>query len=74
MMRFANHSAATSSADATRLDRRTFLRATGGVTAGLLIGYGKPTAALGAGDSSFTPFIRIAPDGVITVLSKHLDK
>ncbi|MEM9761232.1 MAG: molybdopterin cofactor-binding domain-containing protein [Pseudomonadota bacterium] len=60
--------------EATRLDRRSFLVATGGVTAGLLVGFGSREAAAAVGDGTFNPFVQISPDGVVTVLCKHLDK
>ena len=61
---------------ATRMDRRFFLKATGGVTAGLVVGFGMAPAAraLSTGDGAFNPFVSITPDGLVTVLSKHLDK
>ena len=58
---------------APTMGRRSFLRATGGAAAGLVVGFG-PGRALAMGDGTFNPFVSIAPDGVVTVLSKHLDK
>ena len=66
--------------DRATVSRRGFLQATGGVAAGLIVGFGSiesaqaATAAKGASDAALNPFLRIAPDGTITVLSKHLDK
>ncbi|MEM8690054.1 MAG: xanthine dehydrogenase family protein molybdopterin-binding subunit [Pseudomonadota bacterium] len=57
--------------------RRSFLIAAGGITAGLMIGstlsLGEAQAAKTA-DGAFNPFVIIAPDSTVTVLSKHLDK
>lgn len=68
-----------SAASAAPMSRRSFLRASGGVGVGLILGFslGRGTAdAAGeeASDGVMNPFIRIAPDGTVTVLSKHLDK
>ncbi len=56
--------------------RRFFLKATGGVTAGLVLGITVPgiSSVKAAENASFTPFIRIAPDNTVTVIIKHLDK
>jgi len=60
------------------VDRRSFLKASGGAAAGLVLGFALPlsrtsaAAADAAGD--FNPFVRIAPDGTVTVIVKHLDK
>ncbi len=59
------------------LSRRGFLKASGGATAGLIVGFALPAsegAAAGAEGATFSPFVRIAPDGGVTVLVKHLDK
>ena len=63
------------------LSRRAFLKASGGATAGLIVGFALPptdAAAAVAADvaeaASFNPFVRIAPDGRVSVLVKHLDK
>jgi isoquinoline 1-oxidoreductase beta subunit len=63
----------------SKLSRRSFLAASGGMTAGLIVGFGSvpnnAAAAVGsAADGAFNPFVSIAPDGTVTVLSKHLDK
>ncbi|MEC9344724.1 MAG: xanthine dehydrogenase family protein molybdopterin-binding subunit [Pseudomonadota bacterium] len=70
--------AATAMSDTSR---RSFLKATGGIGVGLVIGFAVPglagpaRAATGAGaGGALTPFVRIAPDGTVTVISKHLDK
>ncbi|MEM6421735.1 MAG: molybdopterin cofactor-binding domain-containing protein, partial [Pseudomonadota bacterium] len=56
------------------LDRRSFLVATGGITAGLIVGFSSAHAVAATGDGTFNPFVQIAPDGTVTVLCKHLDK
>ncbi|WP_332117285.1 xanthine dehydrogenase family protein molybdopterin-binding subunit [Azorhizobium caulinodans] len=60
------------------LSRRAILRAMGGVGIGLVIGTdilptGPAAAATDAAAASINPFVRIAPDGTITVVVKHLD-
>src|SRR4051812_5644029 len=59
------------------LSRRGFLKVTGGVGIGLIIGVASgelPRASAAAsGATDFNPFLRIAPDGTATVLVKHLD-
>ena len=59
-----------------RVNRRSFLKATGGVTAGLIVGFGSGAGRglAATGDGAFNPFVSISPDGAVTVLSKHLDK
>lgn len=61
------------------LSRRGFLKAAGGTGMGLALGWtfgaslpGRAEAA--AGPAMFNPFVIVAPDGAVTVLSKHLDK
>ncbi|MBH0236235.1 xanthine dehydrogenase family protein molybdopterin-binding subunit [Methylobrevis sp. L22] len=59
--------------------RRGFLKVAGGAGAGLIVGMMLPAgAALAAtpegGPAAFNPFVRIATDGRVTVLIKHLDK
>lgn len=57
--------------------RRDFLKFTALAGAGLVIGVrlgGDGTAHAEGIEPNFTPFIRIGDDGVVTVLSKHLDK
>jgi len=78
MKRFAHMAPAT---QPVRPSRRTFLKMSAGAAGGLMIGLKLPVngavaaetgAASGAGEM-FTPFVRIAPDGIVTVLNKHLD-
>ena len=62
-----------------RTTRRGFLMASGGAGLGLVLGLSLPRAEAAAAAASsdaaaFNPFVRIAPDGTVTVLSKHLDK
>ncbi len=56
------------------MNRRTFLKVTGGATAGLVVGLQFVGKAAATGDGNFNPFVQISPDGTVTVLSKHLDK
>ncbi|MEQ8345984.1 MAG: xanthine dehydrogenase family protein molybdopterin-binding subunit [Sneathiellaceae bacterium] len=63
----------------TTPSRRGFLKLTAGAGAGLIIGLKLPAltkahAAAAAGDGTFNPFVRIAPDDTVTVIIKHLDK
>lgn len=61
------------------LSRRGFLKASGGVGVGLALGWhlgvlpGAAQAATTAEPAMVNPFVIIAPDGSVTVLSKHLD-
>lgn len=69
-----NHIANRSSFNPTR---RQFLATSGGLAAGLVVGWGLPAGAAESGsvaDATFNPFVIIAPDSTVTVLSKHLDK
>lgn len=64
---------------APRANRRDFLKFTALAGAGLVIGVRLPLGGSGTAEAAdvqpnFTPFIRIGNDGVVTVLSKHLDK
>jgi len=57
--------------------RRGFLMAAGGTTAGLMIGSNLSLDTAGAAktaEGAFNPFVIVAPDNTVTVLSKHLDK
>ncbi len=60
--------------------RRGFLRLSAGAGAGLVIGASVPgigsarTTRVPAGEGAFTPFVRISPDGIVTVLIKHIDR
>ena len=76
-MKFLKHMIAP--AKETKVSRRTFLKATGGTATGLMVGFSmakRPAdaATQAAGDGAFNPFVRIAPDGAVTVIVKHLDK
>lgn len=53
------------------LSRREMLQLTVGAGAGLVLGV-RPAAS--AGPAIFNPFVRISPDGLVTVIAKHLDK
>ncbi|RME32701.1 MAG: xanthine dehydrogenase family protein molybdopterin-binding subunit [Gammaproteobacteria bacterium] len=56
--------------------RRTFLKLSLGAGAGLLIGAylpRSPAAATADTPLSFSPFLRISPDDIVTVIDKHLD-
>ncbi|WP_417519223.1 molybdopterin cofactor-binding domain-containing protein [Minwuia sp.] len=58
------------------VSRRSFLKFTVGAGAGLVIGLNlMPSAATASeGMATFNPFVSITPDGMVTVLIKHLDK
>lgn len=60
------------------VSRRFVLTALGGVGVGLVLGLpGAAEAAAGGAmpaEASFNPFVRVAPDGTVTVIVKHLDK
>ena len=71
--------AALSGAAQTPLSRRFVLAAMGGAGIGLVLGlkadvaHAAPAGANAAGQA-FNPFVKIAPDGTVTVIVKHLDK
>lgn len=60
--------------------RRSFLKISGGVGAGLILGLAVPVTNLGgaaaakAAELAPNPFLKISPDNVVTVIIKHLDK
>ena len=66
--------------DGVVLDRRNFVRLAIGSGAGLVIGAWLPAgsapadAAKASAEGVFTPFVRITPDNVVTVIVKHQDK
>ncbi len=69
----------TETATAIQPSRRSFLKVAGGAGIGLILGgkialSSREAAAAAAGDGSFNPFVKISPDGMVTVLVKHLDK
>ena len=61
------------------LTRRSFLRVAGGAGAGLIIGaavalgMNRAVASEGAGDFMANQFVRVSPDGAVTVFVKHLE-
>jgi len=57
------------------LNRRGFLAIAGGAGVGLMVGFRPfPAEAEAAGGLvQFNPFVKVAPDGAITVVVKHLD-
>lgn len=70
----------TTDLDAPNVARRTFLKAAGATAAGLTIGFewfgtGRRAVAATASDAPFAPnaFLRITPDGVVTVIAKHVE-
>ncbi len=76
-MKFMQHMMAENApVETATLSRRSFLKVTGGTAAGLVIGFSLPTvpsAEAANAAAQFNPFVRIAPDGVVTVIVKHLD-
>ena len=63
----------------TGASRRGFLAIAGGAGVGLMIGFkagpaeAAAEAAKGGAPVQFNPFVKVAPDGAITVVVKHLD-
>ncbi|MEO1092076.1 MAG: xanthine dehydrogenase family protein molybdopterin-binding subunit [Pseudomonadota bacterium] len=57
------------------LARRAFLATAGGAGVGLAVGFRiEPAGAVSpAAETAFNPFLRIAPDGKITVIVKHIE-
>ena len=59
------------------LSRRGFLAVAGGAGVGLMIGFkaapAEAEAAKAAASIPFNPFVKVSPDGAITVVVKHLD-
>ncbi|MFD1703026.1 molybdopterin cofactor-binding domain-containing protein [Methylopila henanensis] len=56
------------------LNRRGFLAVAGGAGLGLMIGIRATPAGAATGPVQFNPFVKVAPDGAVTVIVKHLDK
>ena len=76
-MKLLNHASLNQETDSSGLNRRSFLTATGGAVVGLVVGFAGPAAkfaAAGGSPAAINPFVRIGPDGTVTVLVKHLDK
>jgi len=70
------HTKIPAAAKSVDLSRRGFLAVAGGAGLGLMVGLKvDPAAAQGAagGVVQFNPFVKVAPDGAITVVVKHLD-
>lgn len=65
--------------DILNLSRRGFLKATGGLTLGVIVpqtlAQSGPGKTVGAAAAAFEPnaFVRIAPDSTVTVIVKHLE-
>jgi len=70
------------STQSAALDRRQFLKAGTSTAAGLVLGFWHPQrrgrfaeAQTGAGRHAMVPnaFVRIAPDNIVTIISKHCE-
>lgn len=59
---------------ATAISRRQFIVIGAGAGAGLALGLAPSAAAATNSAARLNPFVRIGPDGVVTVIAKHLDK
>lgn len=76
-----NATAPAAAAGETHVSRRFMLRAMGGAGVGLVIGAALPggvgvaqAAGKAGGEApAFNPFVRLSPDGTLTVIIKHLD-
>lgn len=53
------------------LTRRGFMAATIAAGGGLLLSVNLPRVARAAGEAELSPFIKIAPDGVVTIMAKN---
>src|SRR5438552_14761281 len=76
--RHIEHAAASATAAAaSELTRRDFLKLTTLAGSGLTLGLVLPGCGKGAGGAAagplIMPFVRIAPDNTVTVISKHLE-
>src|SRR5260221_13560626 len=67
-------------AKAPDTSRRMFLKISGGLVGGLILGlaapmpFGEGDAVAAEGPFEPNPFVKIAPDNTVTVIIKHLDK
>jgi len=63
--------AVTDTVSTTSLTRRSFMAASVAVGGGLLLSVSLPRSALAANEAVLSPFIRIAPDGIVTIMAKN---
>lgn len=56
-----------------KISRRRFVVIGAGAGAGLALGVAFPSGAIAASNGRLNPFVHIAPDGIVTVIAKHLD-